>query len=578
MVARFIRAALDGKSPVIFGDGQQTRDLVYIDNVVAAILAALEVDDPPAEPLNIASGEAVAINFLWNLVLEPAARSGWPSTPPTCRRRRGSPSTRAPQIARACKVLGWAPAVRLREGLAAHRRALPAPAQRRSQRLVRAQEEPAPKKKPALPTRPCRRAASASVVTPAFGACRIDGAARSASSRRCRAAAPRVVDAAADSARSVARRVRARRDPRGRATRPRRGARDDQSRSTSARPRVGAGCRRRAGYGPPMHRPVDRRRPATWRDRSPPPPLASPSRSCAIAAPLPLARAWERARRRARRRLDARPFLAPEWFAIYAARWPARDEPRARRLRLLVAHRGGRAGGRAAARRRAAPIGRRAGARAALALRRSLAALRLLARADETPRALWSRTSRATATGTCSSCATSLAERRRRAARSGRAARARRLSHGATGRRSARPIWRCRDAPRRSTPQLGASSAPTCAAAPSKLDERPRPARARARHGATPRARRRARRRPGARGRRAGRARRHRHRLRSPAARALPRARARLRRRAASWRSTSCAPAGAASPSTSRRRATASTTSSSPATTRRSRATGSATC
>ena len=139
IVAKLIRAALDGKSPVIFGDGQQTRDLIYVDNVVAAILAALEVADPPAEPLNIASGEAVAVNFLWNLVLETCGKKRLAIDPTYVPAPPWDPKHTRPQIARACKVLGWAPAVRLREGLAAHRRALPVAAQRRSQRLVRAE-------------------------------------------------------------------------------------------------------------------------------------------------------------------------------------------------------------------------------------------------------------------------------------------------------------------------------------------------------------------------------------------------------------------------------------------------------
>ena len=107
--------------------------------MVAAILAALEVADPPAEPLNIASGEAVAVNFLWNLVLETCGKKRLAIDPTYMPAPPWDPKHARPQIARACKVLGWAPAVRLREGLARTVEHLPVAAQRRSERLVRAE-------------------------------------------------------------------------------------------------------------------------------------------------------------------------------------------------------------------------------------------------------------------------------------------------------------------------------------------------------------------------------------------------------------------------------------------------------
>ncbi len=115
VVAKFVRAALDGTSPVIQGDGQQTRDLIYIDNVLGAILAACEIDH--AEPLNVASGEAVAINFLWNLVLEMAGKKRLAIEPTYVPAPPWEPKHARPQIQRSCKALGWAPSVRLRDGL-----------------------------------------------------------------------------------------------------------------------------------------------------------------------------------------------------------------------------------------------------------------------------------------------------------------------------------------------------------------------------------------------------------------------------------------------------------------------------
>jgi UDP-glucose 4-epimerase len=169
IVAKLIAAALDGKSPVIFGDGQQTRDLVHVDNVVAAIQAAIEIPDPPAEPLNIASGEAVSINFLWNMILEACGKRRLAIDPTYVPAAPWEQRHSRPQIARACKVLGWAPAVRLREGLQKtieHYQSLRS-ADPNAWFAPRADETP--KKRLTFPavTVPTRRFGS--VVTPAYG-------------------------------------------------------------------------------------------------------------------------------------------------------------------------------------------------------------------------------------------------------------------------------------------------------------------------------------------------------------------------------------------------------------------------
>jgi UDP-glucose 4-epimerase len=118
VVARFLRAALDGTSPVIVGDGQQTRDLIYVENVAHALIAAA-TGTQSAEPLNIASGEAIAINFLWTQVLELTGKKRLAIEPTFVPAPPWDPRHARPQIQRACKVLvGWAPSVRLRDGLA----------------------------------------------------------------------------------------------------------------------------------------------------------------------------------------------------------------------------------------------------------------------------------------------------------------------------------------------------------------------------------------------------------------------------------------------------------------------------
>src|SRR5207237_10339654 len=58
----FITALLKGEQPVVYGDGNQTRDFTYIDNVVDGTLLALEAGEGTGRVFNIACGEQVSIN------------------------------------------------------------------------------------------------------------------------------------------------------------------------------------------------------------------------------------------------------------------------------------------------------------------------------------------------------------------------------------------------------------------------------------------------------------------------------------------------------------------------------------
>jgi nucleoside-diphosphate-sugar epimerase len=64
VIPLFIRKLADGTSPVIFGDGTQTRDFTFIDNIVEANLRAAKNPLPPGAVLNIATGFRVSLNEL----------------------------------------------------------------------------------------------------------------------------------------------------------------------------------------------------------------------------------------------------------------------------------------------------------------------------------------------------------------------------------------------------------------------------------------------------------------------------------------------------------------------------------
>ena len=64
VIPNFIGAALDGRSPVVYGDGEQSRDFTYVDNVVDANLRAAEAEDVAGAVLNVACGGRVSLNEL----------------------------------------------------------------------------------------------------------------------------------------------------------------------------------------------------------------------------------------------------------------------------------------------------------------------------------------------------------------------------------------------------------------------------------------------------------------------------------------------------------------------------------
>jgi nucleoside-diphosphate-sugar epimerase len=61
VISRFIDAFMKGGSPVIYGDGQQSRDFTYIDNVVDANIRAMEATSGSGQVMNVANGERVSL-------------------------------------------------------------------------------------------------------------------------------------------------------------------------------------------------------------------------------------------------------------------------------------------------------------------------------------------------------------------------------------------------------------------------------------------------------------------------------------------------------------------------------------
>ena len=116
VIPRFINALLAGHQPVIYGDGEQTRDFTYIANVVDGNLRALVAPGAPGQTFNLATGDRVSLNQLVKALGELLAAPVRPEYAPA---RLGDIRASSADIGRAQSVLGYAPVVDFNAGLEA---------------------------------------------------------------------------------------------------------------------------------------------------------------------------------------------------------------------------------------------------------------------------------------------------------------------------------------------------------------------------------------------------------------------------------------------------------------------------
>jgi UDP-glucose 4-epimerase len=115
VLARFMLALIRGEQPVVFGDGEQSRDFTYIDNVVDATLRACTA--PPevsGRVLNVATGSRVTLNETLRILERLAAR---PAEARYDAPRTGDILHSQADVQLARKLLGYEPTVNFEEGL-----------------------------------------------------------------------------------------------------------------------------------------------------------------------------------------------------------------------------------------------------------------------------------------------------------------------------------------------------------------------------------------------------------------------------------------------------------------------------
>ncbi len=114
VISLFIDRMLRGDQPMIFGDGEQTRDFIYVTDAVAAILAASENEGMDGEVLNIGTGRQRTIRELCETLARLTRYRGEPAFGPP---RDGEVRRSQADITRARSALGFEPAVELEQGL-----------------------------------------------------------------------------------------------------------------------------------------------------------------------------------------------------------------------------------------------------------------------------------------------------------------------------------------------------------------------------------------------------------------------------------------------------------------------------
>ena len=114
VIPRFIDALLEGRPPIIFGNGEQSRDFTYIDNVVQANLLAMSAAHLNGEAINIACGKRTSLNQLLNFLKEIV---GSKVSPIYEEPRKGDVRHSLANIQKGKEILNYEPEVGIERGL-----------------------------------------------------------------------------------------------------------------------------------------------------------------------------------------------------------------------------------------------------------------------------------------------------------------------------------------------------------------------------------------------------------------------------------------------------------------------------
>ena len=114
VISRFLLALTEGDQPVIYGDGEQTRDFTYVANVVDGVLRAVTAPQASGEVINVATGGRISLN---ELLFALQRLTGHTTKARYEAARPGDVRDSQADISKAARLLGYEPVVALDEGL-----------------------------------------------------------------------------------------------------------------------------------------------------------------------------------------------------------------------------------------------------------------------------------------------------------------------------------------------------------------------------------------------------------------------------------------------------------------------------
>ena len=114
VISLFIKALSDGTPPLIYGDGEQTRDFTYVANVVDGVLRAAETPGVAGQVFNLATSSRISLNQLLATLKK---IFGSNIEPIYEKARQGDVRDSQADISKAARLLGYKPIVGLEEGL-----------------------------------------------------------------------------------------------------------------------------------------------------------------------------------------------------------------------------------------------------------------------------------------------------------------------------------------------------------------------------------------------------------------------------------------------------------------------------
>lgn len=117
VVNYFIRLAIEGKTITVYEPGMQTRDVVYVDDVVDCLLLAALKKEANGQVFNVASGKSIPFIELVKLIVKAAGTGTYKLVPWPEERKAIEVGDVHISIEKAKKLLGWYPKTRLEDGL-----------------------------------------------------------------------------------------------------------------------------------------------------------------------------------------------------------------------------------------------------------------------------------------------------------------------------------------------------------------------------------------------------------------------------------------------------------------------------